>query len=165
MTNWLEEICELSAEKKVVCAGVTHLQNLQNPEKEVLSVLLVPRNTDRATSRLERIAKWKDHPIDDLLDWYRDDLDHLATLSDRDLQFVVCEYLDNLEHYGREIPEEPFKPHTVQCIDCQYFTRIDHPHLGHCGACVPESLAGMWDTGLRGCGKYIETADAEEHEK
>lgn len=72
-------------------------------------------------------------------------------MSVEGLCFVVNDYVENRDRY------RPFKPHTVQCIDCEHFTRIDHPHLGHCGAGVKESPAGMWDTGLRGCGKFIDT--------
>ena len=118
--------------------------------------LRMPRIED-ATSRLKRIAKWKDHPVDDLLDWYRDDLQHMAGVTDTGLQTLVLDYLDNLTLY-RGAQVETFKPHTVTCSDCQQFTRGNHPHLGSCTAGVKGALLGLWDNHLRGCGKYQEAA-------
>lgn len=106
-------------------------------------------------ARLEKIAKDRSHPIDDLLDWHKDDLQDLAGKSDKDLQCIVCEYLDNITLY-RGAQSETFKPHTVTCETCQHFTRGSHPHLGSCAAGEKGALLGLWDTHLRGCDKYIE---------
>ena len=105
-----------------------------------------------ATLRLREIAEERNHPLDDLLRWYKDDLPDLAAMSDKDFRFVVTEYLDNLERYS-----PTSRPHTVQCISCQHFTRSSHPHLGRCGANVPPPNCGLfWDTDSRGCSEFIE---------
>ncbi len=128
------------------------LKALDHPPAEIVA----PVKPDNAISRLERIAKWKNHPADDLLDWYKDDLPDLAGKSDKDLQAIVCEYLDNITMY-RGAKAEAFKPHCVRCIDCSNFTRGSHPHIGKCGAGVNQSaIAGFWDESLRGCSEYRE---------
>ena len=105
-----------------------------------------------ATLRLREIAEERSHPLDDLLRWYKNDLEDLAAMSDKDFKFVMGEYLDNLDRYS-----PTSRPHCVRCIDCKHFTQSDHPHLGRCGAGVNQSApAGFWDTHLRGCDKYIE---------
>jgi hypothetical protein len=52
---------------------------------------------------------------------------------------------------GRPIP----RPKPVQCGDCAHFERIAHPHLGHCAKGEPEVIAGLWDTDLRGCARWL----------
>ena len=53
----------------------------------------------------------------------------------------------------KEIPIP--RPHSVQCGDCTYYERIDHPHLGHCAKNEPEAISGIWDTDHRCCKKYV----------
>ena len=127
------------------------------PEISTFSTISTPPplENENVKARLERIAKERIHPVDDLLDWCKDDLADLAGRSDKDLQFIVCEYLDNLTRY-RGAPVETFKPHTVTCETCQHFTRGNHAHLGGCAAGVKGALLGLWDTHLRGCDKYRE---------
>jgi hypothetical protein len=137
MTDWMKELDSAPAE------------------------IAAPVKLDNAVSRLKRIAKWKNHPADDLLDWYRDDLQHLAGVTDTDLQTIVMDYLGSLKLYGRELPEEKFKPHCVKCADCMHFVRSDHPHLGTCSAGAHQSApAGFWDSHLRGCSSFIEETKA-----
>ena len=52
---------------------------------------------------------------------------------------------------GRAIP----RPVVVTCSTCRHFTRIGHPHLGHCAAGEPEVIAGLWDTDRRGCARWL----------
>lgn len=40
---------------------------------------------------------------------------------------------------------------SVTCGGCRHFQRIDHPHLGRCGAGEREDYAGLWDDDRRGC--------------
>lgn len=47
------------------------------------------------------------------------------------------------------------RSHPICCGDCIHFTRIDHPHLGHCAKGEPEAAAGLWDTSRRGCQRYL----------
>lgn len=109
----------------------------------------------KSITRLKKIAEERSHPLDDLLRWYKDDLDDLAAMSDKDFRFVVSEYLDNLDRYS---PVN--RPHCVRCIDCKHFTRTDHPHIGKCAAGVNQSApAGFWDSHLRGCDKYTEATE------
>ena len=134
MTDWLNELDHAPAE------------------------IAAPAKSDNTVSRMKRIAKWKGHPADDLLDWYKDDLQHLAGVTDTDLQTIVLDYLDNLTLYRGAQVETPFKPHCVTCNDCLHFTRGNHPHLGSCAAGVKGALLGLWDAHLRGCDKYQEAA-------
>jgi hypothetical protein len=103
--------------------------------------------------KLRRLAKWRNHSYEDLLVWYMDDLDYLATLTNKQLERVVCEYIDN-QHLCR-----PFKPSYVICGTCTHFQPIaQHHKMGRCGA-GKQSNAGtslFWDTGLRSCDKYSE---------
>lgn len=49
-------------------------------------------------------------------------------------------------------------PFYVRCIECTHFERIDHPHLGRCGAGVKSAAASslFWSTDARGCDKFTE---------
>lgn len=47
------------------------------------------------------------------------------------------------------------RPVAVTCGTCQHFTRIDHPHLGHCTKGEPEAIAGLWDTDRRCCARWL----------
>lgn len=150
------------AQKKVKSSRAPRANraNCANPDPKVSTISTIstppPLEFEKIRARLKRIAKWKNHPADDLLDWYQDDLPDLAAKSDNDLQFIVCEYLDNLTRYRGAPVETPFKPHTVTCEICRQFTRGDHPHLGSCAAGVKGALLGLWDSHLRGCDKYRE---------
>ena len=135
-------------------------KSLTNPVGTALTKPIEPSREKDVISKFAQIAKEWNHPVDDLLDWYRDDMEDLAQKSTADLRFIVSEYIDNLKFYGREIPdEEPeiISHPSVRCGDCQHFKPIDHPFLGHCLQGVPESPAGMWSTSQRGCDKYSET--------
>ncbi|MCF6355960.1 MAG: hypothetical protein L3J26_12810 [Candidatus Polarisedimenticolaceae bacterium] len=50
---------------------------------------------------------------------------------------------------------------SVCCAGCAHFTRIDHPHLGHCSKGEPEAIAGLWDTEQRHCEWYLPTSMAQ----
>ncbi len=47
------------------------------------------------------------------------------------------------------------RPQSVQCINCTHFKRTDHPALGHCARGEPEAIAGIWDTDLRYCLRFL----------
>ena len=47
------------------------------------------------------------------------------------------------------------RPNEVPCGDCFHFERINHPHLGHCAKDEPEGIAGLWDTDLRLCSRFL----------
>lgn len=51
---------------------------------------------------------------------------------------------------GRPIP----RPQISRCAECQHFSRIDHPHLGHCKKGCPEGVVGLWDTDARHCNYF-----------
>jgi hypothetical protein len=102
--------------------------------------------------RLRPFAEELGHSLDDLLDWYSDDIEDLFAMSNDDLRFIVRDYVLN---HVMEINRRSVS-HVVRCIDCNHFERIKHPHLGHCAVGIPESQLGMWDTEQRGCEKFIE---------
>lgn len=59
---------------------------------------------------------------------------------------------------GAPIP----RPTMVHCGDCIHFRRVhDHPHLGHCDMGQPEAPAGLWDTDVRRCDRYMPHARPE----
>jgi hypothetical protein len=90
-----------------------------------------PLKNKNAAHRLGLLASAKNYDLPDLLDWYRQDMDDLAAMSDEDLSFVVDEYVRNRDYYP------PFRPLFVRCIDSQHFTRTSHKHLGRCAKKVP----------------------------
>ena len=82
MTDWLKELSELPAEKNNIRGGCL-LPKLTEPVLSIVSVPTEPIKPDccNALDRLERIAKWRNHPLDDLLDWYKNDMEDLAQKS------------------------------------------------------------------------------------
>jgi hypothetical protein len=56
---------------------------------------------------------------------------------------------------SEEVPGTVFKHEWITCGDCIHFKPIDHPHLGHCAKGEPEAIAGLWDSDLRYCERYI----------
>ena len=52
---------------------------------------------------------------------------------------------------GKPIP----RPCSVHCSNCNYFQRIEHPHLGHCEKSQPEAIAGLWDADPRYCEQFL----------
>lgn len=63
---------------------------------------------------------------------------------------IGCPWCSNRAK-GLAIP----RPGAVTCGTCRYFSRIDHPHLGHCTVGEPEAIAGLWDTDRRGCMRWL----------
>jgi hypothetical protein len=152
---------------RAILNATPHEHNSHNPHKESIAdsaniahrgkKIKLPRIED-ATSRLERIAKWKDHPVDDLLDWYKGDLSELDIRSDKDLQFIVCDYMDNITLYRGEdyllLTGSPDQPQTVHCADCRHFIRdtIGWAGIGSCAQKVKQ-VKPHWPHAARKCEK------------
>jgi hypothetical protein len=62
--------------------------------------------------------------------------------------FHGCPWCWNRAH-GKPIPRPP-----VRCIDCRYFNRASHAHLGHCAKGQAEPPAGLWDSDSRTCERF-----------
>lgn len=52
---------------------------------------------------------------------------------------------------GLSIP----RPKPVHCIDCKFFSSVDHRHHGHCDSGQPEAPTGLWDTDPRYCEQFL----------
>ena len=69
-------------------------------QKEGVKVAQVAGHSDRcATTRLQGMAAEFGHPLDDLLDWYKDDFDSIASTPVDQLRFIVKDYLSLRDFY------------------------------------------------------------------
>jgi hypothetical protein len=82
-------------------------------------------------------------PIAEVLDKCRNDLDARRYFLKR----------------SEEVPGPITQNHSITCRGCIHFTRIEHPHLGHCTKGEPEAIAGLWDTDPRYCERYLRRTD------
>jgi len=57
---------------------------------------------DRVAARLGVLAKTHHVPLDDLLDWYRDDIEHMTRIDDEGLAWLVRDYVKFRSFYRRE---------------------------------------------------------------
>jgi len=65
-----------------------------------------PTNTaaspiDEAQRKLSAIAEETGHPLDDLLDWYKDDLEDFAAIPMDEVRHIVDDYLKHIAFYRR----------------------------------------------------------------
>lgn len=51
--------------------------------------------------RIERAAARLGHDPEDLLDWYRDDMEGMKDISSEQFKFIVTNYIENREFYRR----------------------------------------------------------------
>ena len=59
---------------------------------------------ERIVSKLGVLAKVHHVPLDDLLDWYRDDIEDMTRFDDQTLAWLVEDYADLRAYYRREQP-------------------------------------------------------------
>ncbi len=57
---------------------------------------------ERVVSRLGALAKTYHVPLDDLLDWYRDDIEDMTRIDDQTLAWMVEDYADLRVYYRRD---------------------------------------------------------------
>jgi len=57
---------------------------------------------DRVAARLGVLAKTYHVPLDDLLDWYRDDIEDMTRIDDEGLAWLVRDYMKFRSFYRRE---------------------------------------------------------------
>jgi len=62
---------------------------------------------ERVASKLGALAKTHHAPLDDLLDWYRGDLEDMTRLDDRALTWLVKDYAGLRSLYRREPCQAP----------------------------------------------------------
>ena len=78
-----------------------------------------PAETSFLINRLRRIAIDKNHPLDDLLDWFKDDMEDLARKAGNDLDYIISDYISKQSVYLKTVP------HCVKCVRCRHFVRLD----------------------------------------
>ncbi len=47
--------------------------------------------------------------------------------------------------------KKPIRLPIIKCKCCKYFSRIEHPNLGHCLKGMRENVVGLWDSDRRTC--------------
>jgi hypothetical protein len=134
------------------------------PAPKVAAVAKVATPDDLAKKAGIRVRLLLPDYADELLAFWRSDLDDLVQLPDEAILALGHDYLQQRDHYGAGLatsaasaPAATARP--CRCADCLWFERIRHPHLGHCLAREPEPIAGLWDTDRRGCDQFLPLSD------
>jgi hypothetical protein len=134
------------------------------PVPKVAAVAKVATPDDLAKKAGIRVRLLLPDYADELLAFWRSDLDDLVQLPDEAILALGRDYLQQRDHYGAEFDANTASlpsatASACRCIDCLWFERISHPHLGHCLAREPEPIAGLWDTDRRGCDQFLPLSD------
>lgn len=94
---------------------------LKAHKPEILTELKAA-NQDTAHARLRELAPKYHLDPDELLDWYRHDLETITGMDDAALDALVRDYAANRPTFRGE---QPYRPYTL------WFYKIDRQHPGH----------------------------------
>lgn len=116
-----------------------------------------------ATDKIKVVAREVNWPLDDLLEWFKPNIDEIVEMDMGKLCFIIKDYIHNIDSCRSEDGYQPIgslipdiEPEPVKCKDCQNFITdpIGYGGIGDCALRVRQEKP-LYPNAIRKCMMHI----------